>query len=457
MSARATQGLPHEPSQPRLPADCVEREDIIMRIEALGPVQYEAEPSELVGEWTKPQMKGYLTKDAVQSKSNSKKRYFVLMGNFLMYYEDAKDSVFHPKGVWCLEDCRKGFMKRPGLNERQAVLLRGKRELVITADSLEDLKEWNRSVQEASKYTVRNFHELQRSSEAELAKLRSHWDSMLVELEVTRSKLREEREARSKLQLETETAQINTSQMLEQSKALEQTKKELEEREASMRTMLESEKQKVHDERKVTEEERMRYLNQESEAQAAAEQQALLMQTQMEELRQQLHKEIEARQAADILKEAAIKAQLEMEDKQQDLQWQVGNLRAQAMHAREEAQRLEEASTEATLIARTSIVGGAQPGNPSAEEAQVAAAAAAAAADTANAMEAEVEAAAKRLEEQVIEDAETEPGTVMAEAHECLQQLKQLCSRWDLAATIEPFVMCRRKAACLAPSAAPSM
>eukprot|EP00966_Prymnesium_polylepis_P065558 1521383-Prymnesium_polylepis.1 len=103
--------------------------------------------SEAVGDWTKPQMKGFLTKEAVQSKSNSKKRYFVLMGNFLMYYEDPKDSGFHPKGVWCLEDCRKGFMKRPGLNERQAVLLRGKRELVITADSLEELEEWNRAVQ----------------------------------------------------------------------------------------------------------------------------------------------------------------------------------------------------------------------------------------------------------------------------------------------------------------------
>ena len=176
-------------------ADCVEKEEMIARLEAQ-PLLYEAEPSESVGELTKPTMKGYLTKDAVQSKSNSKKRYFVLMGNFLMYYEDAKDSVFHPKGVWCLEDCRKGFMKRPGLNERQAVLLRGKRELVITAESIEDLKEWNRSIQEAAKFTLRNYHELQRSSEAELTKLRSHWDSMLVELEVTRSKLREEREAR---------------------------------------------------------------------------------------------------------------------------------------------------------------------------------------------------------------------------------------------------------------------
>ena len=137
----------------------MEREEIIARLEAV-PSQYEAEPSESVGDWTKPQMKGYLTKDAVQSKSNSKKRYFVLMGNFLMYYEDAKDSVFHPKGVWCLEDCRKGFMKRPGLNERQAVLLRGKRELVITADSLEDLKEWNRAVQESAKYTVRMYAHL---------------------------------------------------------------------------------------------------------------------------------------------------------------------------------------------------------------------------------------------------------------------------------------------------------
>ena len=157
---------------------------MVARIEAQ-PHMYEAEPSESVGEWTKPQMKGYLMKDAVQSKSNQKRRYFVLMGNFLMYYEDAKDSVFHPKGIWCLEDCRKGFMKRPGLNDRQAVLLRGKRELVITASSIEDLKEWNRAVQEASKFTMRNFNEVQRTSEAEMTKLRSHWDSMLVELEVS--------------------------------------------------------------------------------------------------------------------------------------------------------------------------------------------------------------------------------------------------------------------------------
>eukprot|EP00966_Prymnesium_polylepis_P307244 7099867-Prymnesium_polylepis.1 len=64
---------------------------MVVAIDAAQPM-YEAEQSEKVGDWTKPQMKGYLTKDAVESKSNSKKRYFVLMGNFLMYYEDAKDS-----------------------------------------------------------------------------------------------------------------------------------------------------------------------------------------------------------------------------------------------------------------------------------------------------------------------------------------------------------------------------
>ena len=97
----------------------------------------------------KPQMKGYLMKDAVNSHRNTKKRYFVLMGNFLMYYENEKESVFHPKGVWCLDDCRVGMMKRPGLGEKQACLLRGKTELVITAESLDDLKSWNKAVQAA--------------------------------------------------------------------------------------------------------------------------------------------------------------------------------------------------------------------------------------------------------------------------------------------------------------------
>eukprot|EP00966_Prymnesium_polylepis_P296491 6849514-Prymnesium_polylepis.2 len=153
---------------------------MIVAADAAQPPLYEADPSEMAGDWTKPQMQGYLTQDAAESKpSSSTRRYFVLVDNFLMCYQDARDSVFHPKGVWCLDDCRKGFMTRPGLHERQAVLLRGKRELVITADSNEDLMEWSRAVKAAAKITQCNLNDAQRSADAELSKLRSHRDSML--------------------------------------------------------------------------------------------------------------------------------------------------------------------------------------------------------------------------------------------------------------------------------------
>ncbi|KAL1520576.1 hypothetical protein AB1Y20_022152 [Prymnesium parvum] len=380
--------------------ECVEKADIVARIEAREAV-YEAEPSEAVGDWTKPQMKGYLTKDAVQSKSNARKRYFVLMGNFLMYYEDAKDSVFHPKGVWCLEDCRKGFMKRPGLNDRQAVLLRGKRELVITADSTEDLKEWNRAVQEASKLTTRNFLELQRSSEAELTKLRSQWNSLLVELEVQRSKLREEREARAKMELEAESVQ--------------DAQQALQDREEQMRTQLESEKMKLLEERSQFEEERNREVADEHEA---AEAQKQAMQAQMDELKAQLHAEIEARREADILKEAAIKAQLEMEDKHNDLHWQVKQLQLDAEVAREKAKTLQHVSDQATRAARNSIVVQER------EAADNAVAAATAAAQEAKAKTAEAEAALEQLEQT-----DAPKSSIMEESKAALTQLKQLCSR----------------------------
>lgn len=119
---------------------------------------------------------------------------FVVCGNFLMYYENEKESVFHPKGVWCLDDCRVGMMKRPGLGEKQACLLRGKRELVITADSLEELKAWNKAVQQARKYTPTRFADLEQRAQQDAAKLQRQIDSTIVELELTRSKLREERQ-----------------------------------------------------------------------------------------------------------------------------------------------------------------------------------------------------------------------------------------------------------------------
>ena len=80
---------------------CVEKAEIIRKL--MGACEAsEGAPSETVGFWNSPQMKGLLSKEAVQSRSSKpRQRYFVLMGNFLMYYENAKESVFKPKGMWC--------------------------------------------------------------------------------------------------------------------------------------------------------------------------------------------------------------------------------------------------------------------------------------------------------------------------------------------------------------------
>jgi len=181
---------------------CVEKEEMVRKL-AGAQEAGEDEPSEIVSQWTKPQMKGWLLKDAVQSRANTKQRYFVLMGSFLLYYESSKDSVYHPKGVWCLDDCKRaGFMKRPGLGETQACLLRGNRELVITASSTDELKRWNRAVQEARKFSVASQVALERRSSEEHAKLHAQFDSALVELETLRSRLRSEREVRARLELD---------------------------------------------------------------------------------------------------------------------------------------------------------------------------------------------------------------------------------------------------------------
>ena len=49
------------------------REDVLAKLEEAVEQANEA-PSETVRDWLKPQMKGYLLKDAVQSRSNTKKR-----------------------------------------------------------------------------------------------------------------------------------------------------------------------------------------------------------------------------------------------------------------------------------------------------------------------------------------------------------------------------------------------
>ena len=99
------------------------------------------EPAETVGAYDGALHKGYLVKEAVSAKGHSQSRYFALMPATLMYYESSRDSIFKPKGAWSLDDCRAGgLLKRAGLGARQAVLLRGRRELVLTAESREELR-----------------------------------------------------------------------------------------------------------------------------------------------------------------------------------------------------------------------------------------------------------------------------------------------------------------------------
>ena len=151
-----------------------------------------------------------------------------------MYYENEKESVFHPKGVWCLDDCRVGMMKRPGLGEKQACLLRGKRELVITADSLEELKAWNKAVQQARKYTPTRFADLEQRAQQEAAKLQRQVDSTIVELELTRSKLREERQNMARMQGELAAAK-------EAGYKLEANVQEAERRQSELRSQMDAE------------------------------------------------------------------------------------------------------------------------------------------------------------------------------------------------------------------------
>ena len=82
------------------------------------------------------------------------------------------------------------------------------------------------------------------------------------------------------------------------------------------------------------------------------------LKVQMEELREQLHREIEARQAADILKEAAIKAQLELQDRQEGMEHQVAAAQREAQDAAENAKAAEEAARSARKRSGASVGGG---------------------------------------------------------------------------------------------------
>ena len=287
---------------------CVERDEMVAKLEAAQLAEKE-DPSEVVGEWTLPHMKGYLLKDAVHSKSNTKKRYFVVVGNFLMYYEKATDPVYRPKGMWCLDDCRAGMVKRVGLGERQACLLRGKRELVLTAETVDELKSWNKALQRARRYGVKQHDELETTTKGELQRLRAAHDSTLIELETTKSKLREERDQRHRAQLEAEATKEDASEVAtevaQQAEAVRALREQLEVREGEMVEEMAAEKRRAEEalaelsaERKASEFRRGSVEAASAAAVAEAVDGATQgLKVQMEELREQLHREIEARQA----------------------------------------------------------------------------------------------------------------------------------------------------------------
>ena len=151
------------------------------------------DPAERVGEYEGALYKGYMLKDAVSAKGNSQSRYFVVTPACLLYYESARDSVFKPKGAWCLDDCRSGgLLKRAGLGVRQAVLLRGRRELVLTAESREELSRCNKAITSATSMSAARIAEL----EAQCTRLRGENQALVVALELERTALRDEREAR---------------------------------------------------------------------------------------------------------------------------------------------------------------------------------------------------------------------------------------------------------------------
>lgn len=327
---------------------------------------------ERVGSWSGALLKGTLQKDAVSHKGQSQLRYFALVPPSLMYYESASDSVFKPKGVWCLDDCRGGLLKRAGLSERQAVLLRGKRELVLTAHNKEELRSWNRAIGKAVSASPSRIEELERRN----AQLREVHDEVLVELELCRTKLREalaSSAAMGAASVDAVRAGAGAGDTLaphadhddevgvaEDLRALEMLAER--KRQATIATAATTHTTAPMSGAaggggvggggddgggglaggNVGEDERL-------EPHGPHRLQALV-----DELRARLHAEVAARRQADILQEAAIQAQIELQDMKDDLALQVKLLRARAASSAQLATRMRAASRASHRLSRWS-------------------------------------------------------------------------------------------------------
>jgi hypothetical protein len=344
-------------------------------------------PSERVGDWTGALIKGTLEKEAVSTqKQHGQSRYFALTPPMLLYYESARDSVFKPKGAWCPQDCRGGgLLKRTGLGDKQAVLLRGHRELVLTAESRDELRDWNRAIQAANRCSPVRVAEL----EALAQELREEQEITLVQLELARTVLHEEQTARARERLAAEEAAGGGGRggggargsgvgedALDAARAreaavlaeLEEYKLRVEDAEASVAEIQEPLAAGRAGARSVASRSiasrsiasrsiASRSIASRSIADGGGEgggdeeggkdgggggglDTASFLRAQVEELRSELHREVEARREADILREAALRAQLELQDMREDMAVQLKLLQARAVNAAEEATRL---------------------------------------------------------------------------------------------------------------------
>lgn len=182
---------------------------------------------------------------------------------------------------WVLENRRAGpaLLKRPGLSECQAVLLPGgneDHEIVLTADSREELRLWNGAITAAIKCSPERVAEL----EELVAHHQTERDEMLIQLEVAKSELRHAQRAAA------------ASEARDDGRCAAASGGETEEG------------------------------------------------VDVSALRAALHREVDARSDAELLREAAAKRALELDDMQDDLDIRLRLLREQAMQAAGEARRL---------------------------------------------------------------------------------------------------------------------
>jgi len=189
-------------------------------------------------------------------------------------------------GVWCVDDTRRGLFKRRGLEKNQACLLRGTRELVITAPSFEELEKWHRALAEATNFTAKGYADLLSMSKLQKENLEARLEAAVLDAETTRLKLKQEREEKARYMVEHDSSKIELQEQMKAVADMEAEVQKLQGGQAESEAELMAEKERVAAELKET----------------------------VENLKQELHKEIEARTEAEMLKEAEIRQRLEMED-----------------------------------------------------------------------------------------------------------------------------------------------